>query len=119
MIFHFRNLYRNVKELILGHKKGGFNGLVETAMGILGSSNIEKYNGLRWIGQPSFAIKGTSENDFLEMEEDLNKFIKNMNVALLCVYDAYDYMHKGKIINKKVIEESFKTHSFVLNNYVS
>ncbi|WP_394870406.1 MEDS domain-containing protein [Clostridium butyricum] len=111
--------FRNVKELILGHKKGGFNGLVETAMGILGSSNIEKYNGLRWIGQPSFAIKGTSENDFLEMEEDLNKFIKNMNVALLCVYDAYDYMHKGKIINKKVIEESFKTHSFVLNNYVS
>ena len=111
--------FKNVKELILGHKKGGFNGLVETAMSILENSNIQKYNGLRWIGQPSFAIKGTSENDFLHMEEDLNKFIKNMNAALLCVYDVYDYINKDKIINKKVIEESLKTHSFILNNYVS
>ena len=111
--------FKNVKELILGHKKGGFNGLVETAMSILENSNIQKYNGLRWIGQPSFAIKGTSEDDFLHMEEDLNKFIKNMNAALLCVYDAYDYINKGEIINKKVIEESLKTHSFILNNYVS
>ncbi|WP_259600837.1 MULTISPECIES: MEDS domain-containing protein [Clostridium] len=102
-----------------GHKKGGFNGLVETATNILGNIGIEKYNGLRWIGQPSFAIEGTSQKDFLDMEADLNKFIKNMNAALLCVYDAYDYINKGKVINEKVIKESLQTHSFILNNYVS
>ncbi|HBJ2623289.1 MEDS domain-containing protein [Clostridium botulinum] len=111
--------FRAVKELISGHKKGGFNGLVETATNILGNIGIEKYNGLRWIGQPSFAIEGTSQKDFLDMEADLNKFIKNMNAALLCVYDAHDYINKGKVINEKVIKESLQTHSFILNNYVS
>lgn len=111
--------FKSVKELILGHKKGGFIGLKETAISILGNSNIEKYNGLRWIGQPSFAIQGTSEKDFLDMEVDLNIFIKDMNASLLCVYDAYDYIHEGRIINETVIEESLQTHSFILNNFVS
>lgn len=111
--------FRPVKDLILGHKKGGLNGLKETAIRILENSNIEKYTGLRWIGQPSFAIEGTSQKDFLDMEVELNKFINNMNAALLCVYDVYDYMYNGKVINETVIQESLQAHSFVLNNFVS
>lgn len=111
--------FKSVKELILGNKKGGLTGLNEAVTSILENSNIEKYTGLRWIGQPSYAIEGTSQKDFLDMEVNLNEFIKNMNAGLLCVYDTYDYIHKGKVINETVIQESLHTHSFVLNNFIS
>lgn len=108
--------FKPVGELIYSNKKSDLLGLKETLSSILLDNN--KYNGIRWIGQPTYAIEATSQKDFLDMEINLNELVKNMNVAILCVYDAYDYMHVGSVINKAVIEASLSTHSHVLNNLV-
>lgn len=43
-------------------------------------------------------------------------YIKDTNASLLCIYDVNDYMDGGNIINKKVIEESLETHSYILKD---
>lgn len=108
--------FKPVGELIRSNKKSGVPGLKETISSILWDNN--KYNGVRWIGQPAYAIEAASQKDFLDMERNLNELVKNMNAAILCVYDTYDYMHGGSVINEAVIEESLSTHSHVLNNLV-
>ncbi len=42
--------------------------------------------------------------------------LKDTNASLLCIYDVNDYMDGGNIINKKVIEESLETHSYILKD---
>ena len=42
--------------------------------------------------------------------------MKNTKASLICIYDAYDCMHKGKFINENVIDKSLNTHSHILKN---
>lgn len=65
-------------------------------------NDIEKYSGIRWIGQPSYAIKSTSQNDFLAFETNLTKgmiiynppiypMTSGSNTPLFQVYVASSY----------------------------
>lgn len=73
------------------------------------------FNGVRMIGQPSYAIKLTSEEDFLSFEAELSKSFKDLTASALCLYDFYDYTNGGKVINEKVIRNSFETHTNIVN----
>jgi hypothetical protein len=55
--------FRPVKELILSNKEGGLIKLKEKINNVLSEDDMKKYSGIRWIGQPSYAIKTTSERD--------------------------------------------------------
>ncbi|MFA6939829.1 MAG: MEDS domain-containing protein [Clostridiaceae bacterium] len=108
--------FRQVMELILSNKEGGLIKLKEKISNVLSEDDMKKYSGIRWIGQPSYAIKTTSEKDFLDWEINLSEAMKNTKASLICVYDAYDCMHKGKFINENVIDKSLNTHSHIFSN---
>lgn len=108
--------FRPVKELILSNKHGGLNGLKEKINNICLENETKKYSGVRWIGQPTYAIQITSQNDFLNWEINLSKALDDTKVSLICIYDAYDFMHEGIFINKEVIDKSLDTHSFILKD---
>ncbi|WP_206458205.1 MEDS domain-containing protein [Anaerovorax sp. IOR16] len=110
--------FRPVKDLILCHKKEGFVGLRDKIDSICVEDAVKEYNGVRWIGQPTYAIQTTSQEDFLDWEIDLSKALENRNVSLICVYDAYDYIVEGKYINEEVIKKSKDTHSYILKDLV-
>ncbi|PRR81995.1 MEDS domain-containing protein [Clostridium vincentii] len=104
------------KGLIKINKDSGLTGLKEqiNKMGL--DNEVKKHNGVRWIGQSSYSIENNSQEDFLDYEKNLSKALNNVNASVLCIYDAYDYMHEGKVINKTVMEESLETHSYILKN---
>ncbi|MCY6354736.1 MEDS domain-containing protein [Clostridium sp. ZS2-4] len=106
--------FKTVKELIKSNRQGGLNELKEQINNIGLDNEVKKYSGIRWIGQPSYAIQTNSQNDFLAFEKNLSKALNNTNASLLCIYDAYDYMHESKFINETVIKESLDTHNYIL-----
>lgn len=108
--------FRNVKPLIQGNRDGGLKSLKNEIYKISLEDEVKKYNGIRWIGQPSYAIKLNSQDAFLNFEKNLDMALKDTNASLLCIYDVNDYMDGGNIINKKVIEESLETHSYILKD---
>lgn len=107
---------RDVKEFILSNKQGGLPLLKEKVSFILSDENIKQYNGIRWIGQPTFAILCTSQEDFLNWELNINKALEGTCISLLCIYDAYDYMHKEEVINQTIINHSLSTHTHLLSS---
>lgn len=110
--------FRPVKELIMSNRHGGLAQLKEKINNICLESEVKKYSGVRWIGQPTYAIQTTSQKDFLDWEINLSAALKNTNASLICIYDAYDYLHKNEFINQTVIKKSLDTHSYVLRNLV-
>ncbi|AKN31234.1 hypothetical protein Ccar_10370 [Clostridium carboxidivorans P7] len=110
--------FKNVKELIKGNRECGLDGLKREIQKIGLSGELEEYSGIRWIGQPSCAIRNNSERDFLEFEKNLTEALCNVNASLLCIYDAYDYMHEKQFINETVIKESMDTHNYILKDLV-
>lgn len=109
--------FQPVKELILANKIGKLKGL-KKKMDVSVSEVLEKgYDGIRWIGQPTYAIEETSKNDFLNWELNLTEALKDSKVSLICIYDYYDYMNDKEIIGERVIKESFTTHSHILNKF--
>lgn len=108
--------FRPVKELIITNKQGGLTALKEKINKISVEDAVQNYTGVRWIGQPTYAIKTTAQEDFLNWEIHLSKSLKNKNISLLCIYDAYDYMHEGKFINEEVIRKSINTHDYMLKD---
>jgi hypothetical protein len=110
--------FRPVKELIESNTMGGLIELKEKINNICLEDEVKKYKGIRWIGQPTYAIKTTSQEAFLNWEINLSLALKNTNASLICIYDTYDYMTKGEFINEKVIKQSLTTHTFALQNSV-
>lgn len=108
--------FNSVEELIKGNTYGGLTELKNRINKALLSNEVKKYSGIRWIGQPSYAIKSTSQNDFLVFETNLTKGVYNTKASILCIYDAYDYMNKGECINEIVIKKSLLTHSYILKD---
>lgn len=108
--------FNPVKELIDFNNLGGSSLLKEKINNILSEEEVKNFSGIRWIGQPTFAIQTTSQKDFLDFEINLSESLENTKASLLCIYDAYDYMHEGEFINEVVIKESLNTHSYVLKN---
>ncbi|MTI65379.1 MAG: Spo0E family sporulation regulatory protein-aspartic acid phosphatase [Firmicutes bacterium] len=109
--------FSSVKELISSHKIGGIDGL-KKKIRFLSEEVLNKgYNGIRWIGEPTYAIEETSKDDFLNWEVDLTESLKNTKASIICIYDFYDYMREKKVIDKQVVDESYNTHSHVLNKF--
>lgn len=110
--------FKNVKELIEGNRDSGLDGLKEEIQKIGLDDEVQKYSGIRWIGQPSCAIRNNSEREFLDFEKNLTESLCNVNASLLCIYDAYDYMHERKFISETVIKESLDTHNYIFKDLV-
>ncbi len=110
--------FKNVKELIKGNREHGLEGLKQEIQKIGLDNEVKKYSGIRWIGQPSCAIRNNSERDFLEFEKNLTEALCNVNASLLCIYDAHDYMNERKFISEAVIKESFGTHNYIFKDLV-
>lgn len=108
--------FKSVKELIIGNRDEGLDGLQEQLNNISLDKEVMRYSGIRWIGQPSYAIHIISQEDFLDFEKNISKSLENTNASLLCIYDAYDYMHNSKFINKIIIKESLNTHSYIFKD---
>ncbi|MEK6263442.1 MAG: MEDS domain-containing protein, partial [Clostridium sp.] len=108
--------FRHVKDLIESNTQGRLTQLKEKINNVCLENEVKEYNGIRWIGQPTYAIQTTSQESFLEWETNLSEALKNTNASLLCIYDTYDYMNKGEFINETVIKQSLTTHSYILNN---
>lgn len=107
-----------VKGLIESNAHGGLNELKEKIRNSCLANEVKEYSGIRWIGQPTYAIQTTSQEAFLNWERNLSEALENTNASLICIYDAYDYMNKNEFINEKVIRQSFETHSYILKNTV-
>lgn len=110
--------FRAVKELIESNKQDSLISLKEKINDICLEEEVKKYTGVRWIGQPTYAIETTSKDDFLNWEVNLNEALINTKISLICIYDFYDYMYEGKFINEEVISKSLHTHSYILKNLV-
>lgn len=110
--------FKPVKELIESNTMGGLIKLKEKISNICSEDEVKKYKGIRWIGQPTYAIQTTSQEAFLNWEINLSEALKDTYISLICIYDAYDYMNKGEFINEKVIKQSLTTHTFALKNSV-
>lgn len=102
-----------VKELILSYKAEGAVGLRTKILKCQDEVFAKGFQGIRWIGQPTYAIKTTSREDFLNWEEGLTEALKYTRVSLICIYDYYDCMNESKYIDRKVIVDSLRTHSTI------
>lgn len=109
--------FQSVKQLIDSNSSGGVKSLKEK-IGILVEKEIERgYNGIRWIGQPTYAIEETSKKDFLNWETNLSEGLRNTKASLICIYDYYDYINNKEIIDEEVIKKSINTHSHILEKF--
>ncbi|AKA67845.1 MULTISPECIES: MEDS domain-containing protein [Clostridium] len=108
--------FRAVKGLIESSANGGLIGLRKEIKNISSEDEVKQYNGVRWIGQPTYAIQTTSQEAFLSWEVNLSEALKNTNISLICIYDAYDYINKREFINEIVIKKSLKTHTHILKS---
>jgi len=107
--------YFPVNEVIQLYKKKGASELRNTIVSITEDSLKAGFNGVRMIGQPSYAIKLTNEEDFLSFESVLTKTFEKLPASGLCLYDFFDYTNGGKFITEKVIKSSFDSHQSIAN----
>ncbi|WP_291645123.1 MEDS domain-containing protein [Clostridium sp.] len=110
--------FRSLKKLIESNTQGGLTQLKEEINNVCSGNEVKEYNGIRWIGQPTYAIQTTSQESFLDCETNLSEALKNTIASLLCIYDTYDYMNKSEFINETVIKQSLTTHSYIFKNSV-
>lgn len=110
--------FRSVKEVIISNKNGGLIELKEKIKDISLEDDIKKYNGYRWISQPTYAIKNTSFNDFWDWEMNLGEALANINVnsSLSFVHKKYTQTNADKYINEPVIDKSLNVNSYELDD---
>lgn len=110
-------LFYPVEELIMLNSAEGAKALRDKILEFGNSAIQNGYSGVRWIGQPSYAIGKTSKADFLKFEDSLNYALKDSVVSILCIYDVYDYMNGGRVIDEDIINGSFSTHTHLLSEF--
>lgn len=110
----------SAKAFITIHQESGLFGLKQMVQSLTLAAGDKDYKGIRWILQPTCAIRETSKQDFLSLESDLTKALKGTDAALICVYDFYDYMNQQKMMDEEIISFSEKTHGYRLycNKYM-
>lgn len=65
--------------------------------------NSNEYNGIRWIVDSDYIGNTFLENDFLGINCNSREFVKNMNVNIVYVFNAYEHMHENtKLIFNKM-----------------
>ena len=110
--------FRSIKEVIISNNNGGLIELEEKIKDISLEDDVKKYNGFRWISQPTYAIKNTSLKDFYNWEMNLGEALINTNAnsSLGFVYKKYNYMNEDKYINEPIIDTSINVNSYVLDD---
>lgn len=108
--------FRSIKELIISNKTGGLVGLKEKIKDISLENQRKNYYGIRWISQPTYAIKNTSINDFLDWELNLSHALKSADSSLEYIYNDYNYIKEDKFIPEPVINTSLNSNSYILND---
>ena len=108
--------FRSIKELIISNKTGGLVGLEEKIKDISLEDQVKNYDGIRWISQPTYAIKNTSINDFLDWEMNLNQALKKVDSSLGYIYSNYNYIEEDKYIQEPVINTSLNSNTYILND---
>jgi len=106
-----------VEELIKLNSQEGLEALKHKVARFGQRALDDGYSGIRWIGQPSYAIKKTSKSDFLKFESALTHAVENSPVSILCIYDSYDFMNEGEIIDEDIIKDSLSTHTHLLSEF--
>ncbi|WFD10976.1 MEDS domain-containing protein [Tepidibacter hydrothermalis] len=109
--------FQSVKQLIDSNNRGGVKGLKEKIEFLAEEEIKSGYSGIRWIGQPTYAIEQTSKQDFLNWEINLSGGLRNTKASLICIYDYYDYINIKKVIDEEVIKKSINTHSHILEKF--
>lgn len=112
--------FRSVEEVIVSHKNGGLTQLEEKIRDISSEYHLKKYNGFRWISQPTYAIKNTSLKDFFDWEMNLSEALINTNTnsSLGFVYKEYSHINEDNYIDEPVIDKSLNVNSYVLDNLI-
>lgn len=105
-----------VEEMIMLNKERGISVLKNKVDEFVNNAKNKGFSGIRWIGQPSYAMKRTSKSDFLEFELALTEMVADKEISVLCIYDSYDYVTAKKYIDEDVIRESVNTHTHILGN---
>jgi len=103
-----------VEDMILLNKQKGVVAVRNSADKLLAEAKERGYSGIRWIGQPSYAMRNTSKEDFLAFELSLTEMVREKEISILCIYDAYDYMTDRKYVDCDVMNESMHTHTHIL-----
>lgn len=109
--------FQSVKQLIDINNVGGVKGLKEKIEILVEKEIGQGYTGIRWIGQPTYAIEQTSKKDFLNWEINLSEALRDTKASLICIYDYYDYINNKKVIDEEVIKKSINTHSHILEKF--
>ncbi len=110
-------VFKSVKELIETYNEKGLECFEKMINQLINECLQKGYTGIRFIGQPSFAIKQTSKKEFLDWEKILSKATSNKKFSILCIYDFYDYLYNKHLIDDKVFLESLTTHTHLLNDF--
>ncbi|MEJ8554705.1 MEDS domain-containing protein [Tepidibacter sp. Z1-5] len=108
---------QSIKQLIDINKTGGVKKLKEKVEFVVEEEIKQGYSGIRWIGQPTYAIEQNSKKDFLDMESNLTEGLRHTKASLLCIYDYYDYINNKKVIDEEIIKKSLSTHSHKLHKF--
>lgn len=110
--------FNSIKEIIISNKNGGEAELEEKIKDIFSKDHFKKYNGIRWISQPTYAIKNTSLKDFFDWEMNLSDALRNANPnsSLEFVHKKYNHMDADKYINEPIIDTSLNINSYVLDD---
>lgn len=105
--------FRSVKYMILSYKEGGIEGLKKKVKNLKLEAIEKGYRGIRWIGQPTYAIQETSREDFLNWERVLSEALADTKISIICIYDCYDYIYNRNYIDEVVIMNSLNTHTHI------
>lgn len=60
--------------------------------------NENQYNGIRWIIDTEYIESEKLEKIFLQNNNKTHEYVKNMNINILYIFNAYECMHKDKKI---------------------
>lgn len=112
--------FRSVEEVISSNKNGGLIDLEDKIINISLEDDLKRYNGYRWINQPTYAIKNTSLKDFYDWEMNLDIALKNTNInsSLEFIYKNYNYKNEDKHTNEPLIDKSLDIDSYILDDYL-
>lgn len=108
--------YVDITQLINEYPKLGVNNIRKEVLKYIDKINKEGYIGLRCIIQVDYAIYNTSHDYFLNFNKNILNIISEINASCMCVYDFEDYLKSKRLINEKVIKESYKIHNYRLYN---
>lgn len=110
--------FRSIEEVITSNKKGGLIYLEDKLKNIASEYDLRKYDGYRWISQPTYAINNTSLKDFFDWEMNLSEALinTNPNSSLEFVYKKYNYKNEDKYVNEPIIDKSLNVDSYTLDD---